>query len=223
MAKPAPASRTKFTFGQVEVGPVIVGASACWIGMAAEEVPPHAVPLMVMPSDTLPLGPALKVMVVVPWPAVMLPFAMVQAYVAPETGETLALLPVLFAQTAGGAAIGGVGEPANVTVLLALLLQFEALVTVTLYVVVAAGVSVIVCVVAPFDQRYEEKPGPASRVIGVPAQKVDGPVMLTSGAGFTVTLLPALVALQPFTVTLTVNVPEPKTVIDCVVAPFDQR
>ena len=213
----------KFTFGQVEAGPVIVTAGGCWIGTFAEELPPQEVPLTVMPSVTLPLAPALKVMAFVPWPAVMLPLAMVQAYVAPATAETLAALPVLFAQTAAGAVIGGVGEPARVTVLLAEALQFEALVTVTLYVVVAAGVSVIVCVVAPVDQRYEEKPGPASRVIGVPAQNVDGPVMLTRGAEFTVTLLPALVALQPFTVTVTLKVPEPKTVIDCVVAPFDQR
>ena len=109
------------------------------------------------------------------------------------------------------------------TVLLALLLQFEAFVTVTLYVVACVGVSVIVCVVAPVDQRYDEKPGPASRVMGVPAQKVDGPLMLTIGAGFTVTVLAALVALQPFTVTVTSKLPEPKTVIDCVVAPLDQR
>src|SRR5438270_133827 len=146
---------------------------------------------MLMPRVSVPLGPAVKVMAFVPWPAVMLPLAMVQAYVAPATAETLAALPVLFAQTAAGAVIGGVGEPASVTLLLAEALQLEALVTVTLYVVVAAGVSVIVCVVAPVDQRYEEKPGPASRVIGVPAQNVDGPVMLTRGAAFTETLLPA--------------------------------
>jgi hypothetical protein len=78
-AKPAPASRVKLTFGQVEVGPVIVTVGGAWIGTLVDELPPHEVPLMVMPSVTLPLGPALKVMAVVPWPAVMLPLAMVQA------------------------------------------------------------------------------------------------------------------------------------------------
>src|ERR1043165_8565729 len=46
--------------------------------------------------------------------------------------------------------------------------------------------------------------------------------MLTIGAGLTVTDVAPLVALQPFAVTVTLKLPEPTTVIDCVVAPFDQ-
>src|ERR1051326_2104925 len=121
---------------------------------------------MVMPSVTLPLAPAVKVTAFVPWPAVIVPLAMVQAYVAPATALTLAALPGLLAQTAGGAAIGGGGEPERGPGFVAVLLHVAAFVTVTLYVVVAVGVSVIVCVVAPVDQWYDAKPGPASRVMG---------------------------------------------------------
>ena len=209
------------TFGQVDVGPVMATAGGAWIGTLFDELPLHVPPLMVMPRLTLPLGPAVYWIELVPWPEVIVPLAIVHEYVAPLTALTPALLPLLFAQTAAAVVMTGDGEPASVTVLLALALQlpFE---TVTLYVVVTDGESVMVCVVAPFDQRYEAKPGPASRVIGVPAQKVVGPVMLTIGAGLTVTDCGALVALQPFAVTVTLKLPEPTTLIDCVVAPFDQ-
>lgn len=47
----------------------------------------------------------------------------------------------------------------------------------------AIGETEIVCVVAPVDQTYESKPGPASSVTGVPAQTDVGPVIATVGAG----------------------------------------
>src|SRR5207244_13215510 len=59
-----------------------------------------------------------------------------------------------------------------------------------------------------------------------PAQKVVGPlaVIVGVGSGFTVTVVAAEVAVQPFaSVTLTLYEPELDTLIDCVVAPFDQR
>ncbi len=68
-------------------------------------------------------------------------------------------------------------------------------------------------------------PALALRVTLPPAQNVVAPdaVMLAVGAGFTPTLTGADVAEQPFaSVTVTVNVPLALTVIDGVVAPFDQ-
>ncbi len=83
----------------------------------------------------------------------------------------------------------------------------------------------IACVVAPFDQRYEE-PLLAVRVTEPPAQNVVGPPGVTVAVGFalTVTAVAALVALQPFAfVTVTLKLPPALTAIDCVAAPFDQR
>ncbi|MDP9359859.1 MAG: hypothetical protein M3P29_00250 [Acidobacteriota bacterium] len=79
--------------------------------------------------------------------------------------------------------------PETVTVFESVLLQPLAFVTVTLYVVAEAGETVIVCVCAAFDQLYEAKPAPASRVMLSPAQIDDGPlaVIVAAGAGFTVT------------------------------------
>lgn len=86
--------------------------------------------------------------------------------------------------------------------------------------------TVVDCVVAPFDQRYEKPPG-AESVTFPPAQKVVGPeaVMVgVAGSGLTVTAVGAEVAEQPeASVTVTVKLPELLTVIDCVVAPLDQR
>ena len=60
-----------------------------------------------------------------------------------------------------------------------------------------------------------------------PAQNVVGPPALITGVdGFalTVTVVAAEVALQPLAfVTVTLYEPEVVTLIDCVVAPFDQR
>ncbi len=61
--------------------------------------------------------------------------------------------------------------------------QPAASTAVTVYVVVAAGATVIVRVVAPVDQRYDEYPAPASSVIGAPAQLGSLPaVLVTTGA-----------------------------------------
>jgi hypothetical protein len=83
---------------------------------------------------------------------------------------------------------------------------------------------VIDCVVSPVDQRLPVADDDVS-VIEVPAQNELGPLMVgVGGAGFTVTANGAEVAEQPLAfVTVTVNEPAAETVIDCVVAPVDQR
>jgi hypothetical protein len=57
-------------------------------------------------------------------------------------------------------------------------------VTVTLYVVVDDGVTVMVCVVAPVFQRYDANT-PASSVTGEAAHVAVGPVIVGVGAGLT--------------------------------------
>jgi hypothetical protein len=87
------------------------------------------------------------------------------------------------------------------------------------------AVTVIARVFAPLDQRYDA-PADAVSVTLPPAQKVVGPSAETAaaGSGDTVTFVAALVALQPFaSVVATLYAPLAATVIDCVVAPFDQR
>jgi len=80
------------------------------------------------------------------------------------------------------------GPGVTVTVVLQELLQPFALVTVTVYVVVTVGLTVIAAVVAPVLQRNDVPPVAVS-VDGPPAQTVglDG-VMLHTGAGVTVTV-----------------------------------
>ena len=58
--------------------------------------------------------------------------------------------------------------------------------------------TLMACVVAPVDQRYEE-PALAVSVTDPPAQNVVGPdgVTVAVGSAFTVTAVAALVALQP--------------------------
>jgi hypothetical protein len=103
-------------------------------------------------------------------------------------------------------------------------LQPLAFVTVTLY--VPEVVTLIDCVVAPFDQRYDAALDAVS-VTEPPAQNVVGPpavIVGVAGIALTVTVVAAEVALQPLAfVTVTLNEPEVVTLIDCVVAPFDQR
>ena len=48
----------KLTFGQVELGPLIVTDGGGWIGTLFDELPLQLPPLMVMPRETFPLGPA---------------------------------------------------------------------------------------------------------------------------------------------------------------------
>jgi len=103
-------------------------------------------------------------------------------------------------------------------------LQPDAFVTVTLY--EPDVVTLIDCVVAAFDQRYEAEDGAVS-VTEPPAQNVvEPPAVITGVDGFalTVTVVDAEVALQPLAlVTVTLYEPDVVTLIDCVVAPFDQR
>ena len=119
--------------------------------------------------------------------------------------------------------VGVAGRAFEVTVKAAeLALQPPALVTVTVKEPVAE--TVIDCVVAPVDQRLPVAEDEA-RVMVVPAQNDAGPLMVgVAGAAFAVTAKAAEVALHPLAlVAVTVNEPAAETVIDCVVAPVDQR
>jgi len=83
---------------------------------------------------------------------------------------------------------------------------------------------VIDCVIAPVDQRFPVREEEVS-VIVEPGQKAEGPVIVgVTGAGAAVTTLAADVAVQPLaSVTVTVYEPVAETVMDCVIAPVDQR
>ena len=80
--------------------------------------------------------------------------------------------------------------------------------------------------VAPLDHKLPLAEEEVNTTLP-PAQNVNGPpaeIVGVAGIGFTVTVVPADVAeVQPPLVTETVYVPEVETVIDCVVAPVDQR
>ena len=91
----------------------------------------------------------------------------------------------------------------TVTVCDALAEQPFVSVTCTEYVVVAAGVTVIDDVVAPFDQRNEVPPLAVSVAVD-PAQIALGPLIVAAGSALTETAVGTDVALQlPFaTVTL---------------------
>jgi len=84
----------------------------------------------------------------------------------------------------------------------------------------------MLCVVAPFDQVFPVASDEVNTML-LPSQKVVAPlaVMLgTAGTGLTVTVVEALAPdVHPSAITSTLNVPEADTVMDCVVAPFDQR
>ena len=64
----------------------------------------------------------------------------------------------------------------------------SALATVTVYPVVSAGLTSMVCVVAPVDQRCDVCPIPASNVTLDPSQTEVGPVILTVGNALTATV-----------------------------------
>ena len=122
------------------------------------------------------------------------------------------------------AVIVAAGRALTVTVVAAdVAEQPLASVTVTLY--APAALTVMDWVVAPLDQRYALALDDVS-VTEPPAQNVVGPpaVMVGDGGGLTVTLVAAEVAEQPFaSVTVTLYAPAALTVMDCVVAPLDQR
>ena len=82
----------------------------------------------------------------------------------------------------------------------------------------------MVCVVAPVDQRLPVAADEV-RVMVVPGQNDDGPLMVgVAAAGFAVTRNGAELVEQPLaSLTVTLYEPAVETVIDCVVAPVDQR
>ena len=86
--------------------------------------------------------------------------------------------------------------------------------------------TVIDCVVAPFDQRFPVADEDV-KVTLPPWQKVVAPeavIVGVAGNALTVTKVAAEVAeLQVPLLTKTLYDPASETVIDCVVAPFDQR
>ena len=88
------------------------------------------------------------------------------------------------------------------------------------------ALTVIDCVVAPFDHSHDE-PALAVRVTLPPWQNVVGPeavIVGAGGGGLTVTDTGAEEAEHPLAlVTVTLYEPDAVAVIDCVVAPFDQR
>ena len=85
--------------------------------------------------------------------------------------------------------------------------------------------TVVDCAVEPFDQSLPAAADEVSVTLP-PWQNSVGPsaeMVGAAGIGFTVTVVPAEVAeVHPALVTNTVYVPEAETVMDCVVAPFDQ-
>ena len=82
-----------------------------------------------------------------------------------------------------GPVIVAVAGGFTVMVFDALFGQPVAFVTVTLYVVVPDGVTVIACVVAPVDHEYVEKPGPASSVTDPPGQVADAVALIVTAGG----------------------------------------
>jgi uncharacterized protein with GYD domain len=119
---------------------------------------------------------------------------------------------------------GTAGKVFTVTLVAAEVAEHKPLLTVTEYDPEAE--TVIACVVSPVDQRLSVAEDevkttlpPAQNVVGPPAEIVG-----VEGVGFTVTIsLLEFPDEQPLVITSTVNDPEVETVMDCVVAPFDQR
>jgi len=120
-------------------------------------------------------------------------------------------------------AIVAVGNGFTVTAVAALVaLQPFAFVTVTLYEPLV--ITLMDCVVAPFDHEYDDAAGAVS-VTEPPSQNVVGPlgVIVALGSGFAVTCTP-LVASQPSALTtVSVTGRVVLTVIDCVCSPVDHE
>ena len=120
--------------------------------------------------------------------------------------------------------VGTVGKAFTVTLVAVEVVEHKPLVTVTEYDPEAK--TVIACVVSPVDQRLSIVEDEV-KITESPAQKVVGPpaeIVGVAGVGFTVTVsLLEFPEEQPFVITSTENDPEVETVIDCVVAPLDQR
>jgi hypothetical protein len=106
----------------------------------------------VTPSVIVPLGFAENAIAFVFCPPVIVPPLIVQRY-DEAPAATDAVLFVDDAHAAAGALIAVVGFDDTVTVCESVALQPFPSVTVTLYVVVEVGETLIVCVVAPVVQR----------------------------------------------------------------------
>jgi hypothetical protein len=90
--------------GQTIAGAVTVSVPAALMGTVAPEVSLQAPCVMESPRVTVPEVPAVKAIVLVPWPDVIVPLEMVHAYdEAPGIAE--ATFPVAFAQVTAGAEI----------------------------------------------------------------------------------------------------------------------
>lgn len=118
--------------------------------------------------------------------------------------------------------VGTGGSGFTVTVVAADVDVHDPLETVTVYEPLA--LTVIDCVVAPFDQVFPVAAEDV-KVTEPPVQNEVGPpavIVGTGGSGFTVTFVAVEVDEQDPFETVTVYEPLALTVIDCVVAPVDQ-
>lgn len=97
-----------FAFAQTEAGAAIVALGVGLIATDAVALPLQDAELVtVTPRLTVPLAAAVKMIVFVPWPLLIVPPEIVQLNDAPATAAVLALV-VAFAQTVDGAVINGV-------------------------------------------------------------------------------------------------------------------
>jgi hypothetical protein len=121
-----------------------------------------------------------------------------------------------------GPVIVGVGSGFTLTFTGAETAVQPPLVMFTVY--VPAVVTMIDCVVAPFDQRYDAA-GSAVSVTLPPSQNVVGPLGVTFAVGVESMVIACVsVPLQPFaSVTVTLYVSDVVTLMTCEVAPVDQR
>jgi hypothetical protein len=105
-----------FTPAQAVDGPESVAVGGVLTVTLAEPPAGHPLFVTVTPSPTGPVGPALNVTERVPVPPVIVPFEMVQAYVAPAPASgTEATSPVAFGHVEAGAVIVAFGEGFTVT------------------------------------------------------------------------------------------------------------
>jgi hypothetical protein len=119
-----------------------------------------------------------------------------QRYDAPLLAVRVTLPPAQNVVGPEGVTVAGAGVVTVTTTGADVAAQPLASVTVTEY--VPAAVTVMVCVVAPFDQAYDDMPTGAVRSTLPPAQNVVGPLAVTvaGGSGRTLTVVPAEVAEQ---------------------------
>jgi hypothetical protein len=108
---------------------------------------------------------------------------LLQAYVPPPVAVKVVLPPL---QITDVPVMLAVGNALTATPLLAVDVQPLPLVTVTVYVAFAVGLTVMAAVVAPLLQEYVPPPV-AVKVVLPPLQITDVPVMLAVGNGLTVT------------------------------------